>query len=179
MSSHTQKQTQVDAQRSDVRSGLTRHVEHGKPSLVVKLDQSGRVDGSDSELSLDGGDEGGSLEKRTGEGLESSGESLLVLERSVDPQHGHVLLSGRLLGLNQSGRSVDADDQATGNLGIQRSRVTGLLGSEDSSKPGNDFVGGRVGGLVKVNDSRPKTHASNALEHVEASFVRKYGTHLM
>lgn len=153
VTSDTQQQTEVDTERSDVRSRLARDVEHGESAGVVELDQRGRVDGSDSELSLDGRDEGGSLEEGTGEGLECAGEDLLVLERGVQAEDGNVLLSGRLLRFDESGRSVDADDQAAGDLGVERSRVSRLLDSEDSSKPGDNLVRRRVGGLVEVDDT--------------------------
>jgi len=175
VSSDSQQQTQVHTERPDVGSSLARDVEDGESSLVVELDQVGLVDGSDSKLPLDGGDERRSLEEGTGEGLEGSSEGLLVLKGGVESKDGDVLLSGSLLGLDESSGSVDADEEASSDLGIEGSRVTGLLTSEDSSKPSDDFVGGGVGGLVEVDDSRPEEGGKKERKGREGEETRKGG----
>jgi hypothetical protein len=91
--SYSQQQSEVDAERTDVRSCLARDPEDGEVALVVELDEVALVDGSDSELTLDGGDEGGSLEEGSGERLESTRESLLARESSVEANDTDVFLS--------------------------------------------------------------------------------------
>jgi hypothetical protein len=152
--SNAEKETEMDAERPDVRSSLARDVEDGESPLVVELDESRGVDSSDSELPLDGGDEGRSLEEGSGESLERPGEGFLIREGGVKSEDGDVLLSGSLLGLDESSRPVDADDEATGDLWVERSRVTRLFNTKDPTEPGNDLVRRRVRRLVKVDDTR-------------------------
>lgn len=151
----TKDETKVNAKRPDVGTGLARDVEDGEPTLVVKLDEVGRVDGPDPELTLDGRNERRALEERTREGLERPRKSLLVLERGVKPKDGDILLTGSLLRLDKPGRAVDADEKAASDLGVERSRVTGLLTTKDAAEPGDNFVRGRVRRLVEVDDSGP------------------------
>lgn len=63
--------------------------------------------------------------------------------------------TGSLLGLDKTSGAVDADGQAAGNLGVEGSRVASLLAAKDATDPGDDFVGGGVGGLVEVDDTGP------------------------
>lgn len=122
-------------------------------SVVVKLEEFRFVDGSDSELSLDGRDERWTLEESAGEGVDGLWEFLDVIEGIVQPQDGHILLPGTLLRLDETGSSVNADDQTAGNLWVEGSRVTCLLDSENSPDPCDDFVRGWVGWLVEVDDT--------------------------
>lgn len=73
----------------------------------------------------------------------------------MQSEDGDVLLSGTLLRLDKSGRSVDADDEASSDLGVERTGVTGLLDSKDPTEPSDDFVRRRVRRLVEVDDTRP------------------------
>jgi hypothetical protein len=47
----------------------------------------------------------------------------------VEADNTHVLLSSTLLGLDETGGAVDANDETSGDLGIERSAVAGLLNS--------------------------------------------------
>lgn len=58
-----------------------------------------------------------------------------------------------LLTLDKTGGAVNGDNQASSNLGIQSTTVTGLLDAENSLDPGDDFVGRGVRGLVEVDDT--------------------------
>lgn len=127
----TKKETQVNTECSDVGTSLTADPEDTEVSVVVELDELALVDGSDTELTLDGRDQRRALEQSTGEGLESASElSLATGQLVVEADDSHILLSGTLLGLDKTSSAVDADDQATGNLGIESTRVTSLLTSK-------------------------------------------------
>ena len=152
--SDTQQQTQVNTQRSNVSSSLARDPENTEVSFLVVLEHLGFVNRSDTELTLDGGDERGSLEEGSGEGFETPSESLFTIgDGIVESDDTDVFLSCSLLGLDESGGSVDTDDQTSSDLGIEGTGMTSLLASEDSLHPGDDFVGRRVGGLVEVDHS--------------------------
>ena len=108
---HAEEQTQVNAESTDVGAGLARHPEDAEVAVVVELDQLALVDRADTQLALDGRNEGRALEKRTGEGLEGLGESRLAARDGVvEADDGNVLLSGTLLGLDKAGGAVNADN---------------------------------------------------------------------
>lgn len=168
MRANTQQQTQVHTESSDVGTGLTADPEHTKMSVIIKLVELALVNGSDTQLSLDGRDQRWTLEESTSKGLKSSCELCLTTwELVVKSDHTNVFLSGSLLRLHESGRAIDTDDQATSNLGIKSSTVSSLLHSaqvsnrldlpyfrclpEHSLDPCYDFVGRRVGRLVEVD----------------------------
>ena len=54
--------------------------------------------------------------------------------------NGDVLFTCRLLGLDQASCIVDADNEATSNFRVERSRVTSLVDLQDFLDPSNDFV---------------------------------------
>lgn len=129
----TEQQSEMDTECSDVGSGLAAHPKNAKLPLVVKLVQLALVDGSDTQLSLDGRDEWRALEEGTGEGLESTRKlSLASRELVVQPDDADVLFSGTLLRLDETGSAVNADDETAGNLGIEGSTVARLLDSSDT-----------------------------------------------
>lgn len=145
----------MDTECTDVGTGLAGHPEHGKLSLIVKLKQLALVDSTDTELTLDGGDERWSLEEGSGESLERAGKlGLTTRKLSMQSQNADILLSCALLALHKSSRAVDADNETSGNLWVKGSGVTGTLDTQDSLKPCDDFVGGWVRGLVEVDDTR-------------------------
>lgn len=65
----TEEQAHVHTERPDIRSSFTRDPKDGEVPVVVEFDEFAFVDCADTELPLDGGDEGGALEKGTGEGF--------------------------------------------------------------------------------------------------------------
>lgn len=133
VATNTKEETQVNTECSDVGTSLTADPENTEVSVVVELDELALVDGSDTELTLDGRDQRGTLEKRTGEGLKSAGElSLATGQLVVEADNSHILLSGTLLRLDETSGAVNADNQATGNLGIESTGVTSLLTSKVS-----------------------------------------------
>jgi hypothetical protein len=64
----TEEETQVDTEGTDVGTGLARDPEDAEVAVVVELDELGLVNGTDTELTLDGRDQGRTLEQSTGEG---------------------------------------------------------------------------------------------------------------
>ena len=128
MGTDTEQKTQVNAKSTDVGTSLAADPEDTKLPLVVELVELALVDGTDTELTLDGGDERGTLEESTSEGLESARElGLAAGQLVVETDDADVLLTGALLRLDETGSAVNADDQTSSDLGVKSSRVTGLL----------------------------------------------------
>jgi hypothetical protein len=88
------------------------------------------VDRSDTELALDGGNERWALEESSGERLEGARKLRLTSgQLVVQTNNADILLSGSLLGLDETGGAVDADNETTSDLGVERATVTSLLNS--------------------------------------------------
>lgn len=112
------------------------------------------MDSSDSELSFHSGNQWRSLEQSTSEGLESSSDGFFAFRNCVvETNDTDIFFTGALLGFDETSCSVDTDDETAGDFGIQGTRVAGFFTSEDTFHPGDDFVGGRVGGFVEVDYS--------------------------
>ena len=125
---NAEEETKMDAEGSDIGTGLARNPEDTEMTVVVELDELRLVDGTNTKLALDGRDQGRSLEESTSEGLEGGGESGLAAgDAVVEADNANVLLTGTLLGLDESGGTVDANNQAAGDLGIESTGVTSLL----------------------------------------------------
>lgn len=126
---NTKQKTQVDTQGPNVSSCLTTDPEDTKMSVIVELKELALVDGSDTKLTLNSGDQGRSLEKCTGQRLESPSElGFASGDLVVETDHANIFLSCALLRLNQAGRTIDTDDQASGNLRVKSTTVTSLFG---------------------------------------------------
>lgn len=147
----TEQKSQVDTECSDVSAGLTADPEDTEVAVVVELNKLGLVDGSDTELTLNGRDQGGSLEQGTGKELEDASKLCpAARDLVVEAHNGNIFLSGSLLGLDETGGTVNADNETTSDLGIKSTTVAGLLGSEHALDPSDDFVGGGVRGLIEL-----------------------------
>lgn len=171
VSTNTEQKTQVHAECTDIGSSLTADPEDTEVAVVVELDQLALVNGTDTQLTLDGGDQRRALEEGTGQGLEGTGElGLAARQLVVESNDGDILLSGTLLGLDQAGGTVDTDNQTTSDLGVKGSRVTGLLNTEDSLDPSDNFVTGGVRGLVQVDDTGANVRLEVAV-HGRAAMV--------
>ena len=64
-----------------------------------------------------------------------------------------ILFTSTLLGLDETCRTVNADNETTSDLGIEGTGVASSVSAEDSLHPCDDFVGGWVRGFVKVDDT--------------------------
>jgi hypothetical protein len=149
-----EEKTKMDTESTDIGTGLARHPKDTEVAVIVKLDKLALVDGADTELTLDGGNKRRALEQRTGEGLEGLGESSLAAGHLVmETDNANVLLSGTLLGLDETGSTINTDNQAASDLGIEGTGVASLLNTEHALEPGDNLVGRGVGGLVKVDNT--------------------------
>lgn len=125
---NTEQKTQVNAKSTDVGTSLAADPENTKLPLIVEFVELALVNGTDTELALYGGDERGTLEESTSEGFESARKlGLATGELIVKADNADVLLTSTLLGLDETGRTVDADNQTSSDLRIESSRVTSLL----------------------------------------------------
>ena len=141
VSTDTQQETKVDTECTDVGTSLARNPEDTELSLVVELVKIALVDGSDTELSLDGRDKRRALEESTSQGLEGAGKLCLTTgELVVKSDNTDILLTGTLLRLDETGGAVNADNQTSSDLGIESTGVTSTLATENALDPGDDFV---------------------------------------
>ena len=67
--------------------------------------------------------------------------------------YGNVLFTCRLLSFDEACCIINADDEATCDLGVQCARMSCLVDLKNLLDPGDDLVGGRIGGLVQVDDA--------------------------
>ena len=134
----------MDTEGSNISSSFARNPEDSHVSLLVILDELALIDSSNSEFLLDSRDEWRSLEDSSSECLQSLLKLLNFVNLSMELDNGDVLLTGRLLGLDESSGVVDASNKAPSDLRIQSSTMTGLLNLQDSLDPSNDFMRRRV-----------------------------------
>ena len=118
----------MHAEGPDVGTSLTADPEDTKVTVVVKLDELALVDGTDTQLALDGRNERRALEQGTRELLQGLGElGLAAGDLVVEADDADVLLSGALLRLDEARGTIDTDNQAPGDLGVEGTAVAGLL----------------------------------------------------
>jgi hypothetical protein len=130
VSTHTEQETEMHAKCTDVGSSLAAHPEDTELPLIVELVQLALVDCSDTQLTLDSRNERWPLEQSTSEGLEGARKLCLATRQLVvQTNDTHVLLSGTLLGLYETGGAINADDETASDLGIKGTAVASLLNS--------------------------------------------------
>lgn len=122
------------------------------------------VDGPDAELTFDGRDQGRALEDGASEGLEGASDLGDVGNSGVEAGDADVFLACTLLGLDEASGAVNTDDEVAGDLGVEGTGVAGLLDFEEALDPGDDLMGGRVGGLVEVDDAVFEVFREGAFE---------------
>nr|PNR30199.1 hypothetical protein PHYPA_026515 [Physcomitrium patens] len=164
VTSHSQQQPQVHAQRSNVRPRLARHPEHHQVPLRIILQQLALVDCPNAQLPLHRRDQRRSLKQRARQRLNCLRHLRHRLHRRVQPRHAHVLLSGALLRLHQPSRPVHAHDQAARHLGIQRPTVPGLVHPQHAPNPCHHLVRRRVRRLVQIDHSIPHVIVKRPLQ---------------
>lgn len=164
MPSHPKYKPQVDAERPNIGARLAGNPENDQMAIWVVLKELAFVDGSNPELAFDGGDERGALEDGSGERLEGSADLGMVRDGGVEAGDANVLLSGSLLGFDEAGGAIDADDEVPGDFGVEGAAVAGLFNAEEALDPGDDLVGGGVGGLVEVEDAVSEVFGDGAFE---------------
>ena len=161
-----EEEAEVDAEGTDVSTGLAVGLEDGQVALLIVLNELIAVKGTDTELALDGGDERRALEAGALELLEG-GDDALGGDSVVQTEDTDVGLTGVLLGLDEAGGAVDADDEGTSDLGVEGTGVASLLALEDALDPRDNLVGGGVGGLVKVDHTILHVLVERTAEGVE------------
>lgn len=120
----------MHAQSTDVGSSLAADPEDTELPLIVKLVELALMNSSDTKLTLDGGNERGALEQSSGERLKGTRKLCLASGKLVvHADDTNILLSGSLLRLDKTGGAINADDEATGDLGVESTTVTSLLDS--------------------------------------------------
>jgi hypothetical protein len=70
--------------------------------------------------------------------------------RRMELEDSDVLFSRTLLRFGQTSRTINAHDQASRDGRIQCSAVPGLLNTQNSLHPRNDFMTRRIGRLVEI-----------------------------
>ena len=70
----------------------------------------------------------------------------------MQPVDTDILLSLCLLRLQQPSYSVNANNQAPGNFGVEGAAVFGVVHPEDPLDPWDHLVGGRVCRLVQADE---------------------------
>lgn len=97
-------------------------------SFVVEFVELAFVDGTDTELTLDGGDERRTLEECTGECFESASElSFAAGELVVEADNADVFFTSTLLGLDETSSAVETDDQTASDFGVESTTVASLF----------------------------------------------------
>jgi hypothetical protein len=130
VSANTEKKTQVHTQGTDVGTGLAANPENTQMTIVIELDELALVDRTDTQLTLDSGNQRRTLEQSTGEGLQGlSKGSLAAWDLVVETDDSNVFFTGSLLRLDEASGAVNADNETACDLGIQSTGVTGLLAS--------------------------------------------------
>jgi hypothetical protein len=92
---------------------------------------------------------------------------------TVQPVNADVLLSGPLLGLNQPGGPVDADDETSGDLRVQSSGMSGFLHPQDPLDPGHDFVRTRVSRFVEIENPAFDVLGKGTLQFGKQTFMKR------
>lgn len=188
VSTNAQQKTKMNTECSDVGTSLAANPEDTKVALVVEFEELELVNSSHTELTLDGRDQWGALEESTSQGLHGASKLGLRLDLVVKAEHADVLLSGTLLGLDETGGAVNADNQASGDLRIEGTRVSGLLTTsgksaidpqvdgmcdedipKNSLHPSDDLMGRWVAGLVKVDNTTADVTLDVALQRGSAA----------
>ena len=127
---NTQQQSQVDAKRSDIGTSLAADPENTQMAVIIEFVELGLVDSTDTELTLDGGNQWWALEQSSGQSLKRASElGLATGDLVVESDNANVFLSGTLLRLHETGGTIDTDDETTGDLGIQSTAMTSLFRS--------------------------------------------------
>ena len=139
----------MNAKSPNVGARLTGNPNNPQIAVRVKFQQFGVINRSDAQLSLDGRYERWTLEECTGECLDSPVEFAgFVAETGMETYDRNIFLSGRLLCLDESGGSVNANNETARDFRIERAGMARLFDAEDALDPRDDFMGRWIGGFV-------------------------------
>jgi hypothetical protein len=161
--------TEMDTKSTDIGSSFAGNPEDTEISLFIVLNEFQFVNFSNSQFLLDSRNQRRSLETGSGKLVEGTLNFINFIDGSMELKDTHVLFTGGLLGLDESSGVFNADNEASSDLRIESSTVSGLLDLKDLLDPGNDFMGRRVGRLIEVDNTV-------MLELVNGSLVRREST---
>jgi hypothetical protein len=130
----------MDTQGTHVSTSFTADPEDSQVSIIIELEELALVNSTDTKLTLDSRNKRRSLEQGTGESLHSLSELLLIVKGIVKAKDANVFFTSSLLGFDQTGGTVDTDNQTSSDLGIKGTGVTSLLNAKDAANPSDDFV---------------------------------------
>lgn len=120
----------MNTECSDISSGLAANPEDSQVTIIIEFVKLALMNGTDAELSLDGRNQRRPLEESSSQGLECPCElGLASWEFIVKTDDAYIFLSGALLRLDQTSRTVYAHDKTSGNFRIECSTVSGLFDS--------------------------------------------------
>jgi hypothetical protein len=98
MRTYTQQKTEMDAECTDVGTSFAADVEDSEVTVVIEFEELVAVDGANTELALDSGDERGTLEESAGQGFHGAIELCLPTGKLlVEADDANILLSSTLL----------------------------------------------------------------------------------
>ena len=109
----------MNAKGPHVGSSFAAHPEDAHVASLIILNKFNLIDSSNTKLLLDSRNERWALEAGTRERVQSFLYLLDLVNTLMELEDGNVLLSGRLLSLDQPGGIIDADDEAACHLWIQ------------------------------------------------------------
>lgn len=164
MTPNTKQQPQMNTHSPNISPSLTRNPENNQVPFSIILKKLTFINCPNPELALDSRDQRGPLEDGTGEGFESTGDLSDIGDSRMETGNADILLSSALLGFNKACGAVDADDEVSGDFGIESAAVTGLFDTEEALDPSDDLVGGRVGGFIEVEDAVLEVLSEGAFE---------------
>lgn len=153
VSASAQKQTQMFTQCSYLSSGLDRDPHDSHLLLGVPLDDFGVLNVSDSQFFLDSRNQRGTLEDGSLENLDflfDFFETVVRLERIIQLEDAYVLFACVLLTLGEAGGGFDADDEHTGDFGVESPAVAGLVHFQNAFDPRDDLVRRGVRRFVQI-----------------------------
>jgi len=71
----------------------------------------------------------------------------------METYHADIFFSSRLLRFDKSSGTIDADNETSSDFGVEGPGMSCFFDTEDAFDPGDDFVGGWVGGFVEIDDT--------------------------
>jgi hypothetical protein len=151
--SSAQEKAKVNTKGSDIGAGFTANPEDPQMPLRVIFVQLAFIDRSHTKPSLHGRDQRRALEESTSKAFDGGREKVGVGDIVVQTNNSNVFLTGALLGLDQTSRSINANNKATSNSRIKSARVASLLDTEDFLHPSNNFVRRGIGRLIQVDNT--------------------------
>jgi hypothetical protein len=73
----------MNAKSTNISTSFTADPKNGQMSFIIKFDQLGFVDGSNSQLSFDGGNQGRSLKEGTSQGFQATAKGFFRFQSGV------------------------------------------------------------------------------------------------